>query len=81
MDVTIYTTPTCPWCQKTKEFLTQRGVLYKEVNVLDNEKAGRDIMARSGNTGVPQIEIKDNGQSTIVVGYDTAALKKALKLK
>ena len=80
MEVTIYTTPTCPYCIKTKEFLKEKKVNYKEVNVLDNEKAGQTIMSRSGQTGVPQIEIVDKEKTTIVVGYDRAALVKALHL-
>lgn len=81
MDVTVYTTPTCPWCQKTKEFLKQKNISYKEVNVLEDQKAGRDIMSRSGQTGVPQIEIKDGKEITIIVGYDKDALVKALNIK
>ncbi|MFA4886892.1 MAG: glutaredoxin domain-containing protein [Candidatus Nanoarchaeia archaeon] len=81
MEVTIYTTPTCPYCVKTKEFFKEKNVKYKEINVLQDQKAGQDIISRSGQIGVPQIEIIDKDKTTIVVGYDRAALVKALQLK
>ena len=81
MDVTIYTTPTCLWCAKTKEFLKINNVSYKEINVAEDQKTARDIVARSGQTGVPQIEIKNGDESIIIVGYDKTALTKALHLK
>ena len=80
MEVTVYTTTTCPYCVQTKEFLKRHKIKYREINVLDNEKAGTDIMTRSGQSGVPQIEIKDKDRITIIVGFNQDALKKALKL-
>ena len=81
MEVTIYTTPACPWCHKTKEFFKEHNVKYKEVNALENQKAFESLMEKSGQLGVPQTEIKDNDQTIIIIGFDKEALKKALKLK
>ena len=72
--VKIYTTSTCPWCTKTKEFLKSNNVKYEEVNVGADEKARNDMFEKSGQFGVPVTDI--NG--TIIVGYDKEALKKAL---
>lgn len=80
MEVTVYTTPTCPWCQKTKEFLKGHKVKYKEINVLEDKKAADYIVSKSGQTGVPQIEIKDGDEHHIIVGFDQEALTKTLKL-
>ncbi len=75
-DAKIYTTSTCPWCMKTKEFFKENNVKYHEVNVGLDEKARNEMFEKSGQFGVPVIDV--NG--TIIVGYDKEALKKALKL-
>ena len=73
--VTIYTTPTCPWCHKTKEFLNEKKIKYKEIDVSVNVKAQEKIIEISGQAGVPVIEIGN----TTIVGYNPDEINKALK--
>jgi len=75
-NVKIYTTSTCPWCIKTKEFLKANNVKYEELNVGSDEKARNVMFEKSGQFGVPVTDV--NG--TIIVGYDKEALTKALGL-
>ena len=74
--VKIYTTSTCPWCMKTKEFLKAHNIKYNEVNVGEDEKARNEMFEKSGQFGVPVTDV--NG--TVIVGFDKEALKKALKV-
>ena len=74
--VTVYSTPTCPWCSKTKEFLKENNVLYQEINVAADHKAAQEMIEKSGQMGVPVTEI----DGTIIVGFDKNALKRALKM-
>mgnify|MGYP001613624718 CR=1 FL=1 len=74
--IKIYTTSTCPWCVKTKEFLKANNIKYEDVNVGMDEKARNEMFEKSGQFGVPVTDV--NG--TIIVGYDKEALKKALGL-
>ena len=74
--VTVYSTPTCPWCVKTKEFLKENNVPYQEINVAADHKAAQDMIEKSGQMGVPVTDI----DGTIIVGFDKGALKRALKL-
>ncbi len=74
--VKLYTTSTCPWCIKTKEFLKANNIKYEEVNVGENEKARNEMFEKSGQFGVPVTDV--NG--TVIVGYDKEAIKKALGL-
>ncbi len=74
--IKIYTTPTCPWCKKTKEFLKQNKIKYSEIDVSSDQKAAQEIVRKSGQMGVPVIEIGDR----IIVGFDEQELKKALKI-
>lgn len=77
MNVTVYSSPTCPWCTKAKQFLKTHKVPFKDVDVSANTKAAASMMEKSGQSGIPVIEV-DN---SIIVGYDEGALKKALKIK
>jgi len=72
--VKVYTTPTCPWCKKTKEFLKENKIPFKELNVASDEKARDAMIEKSGQMGVPVVEIGKK----IIVGYDPAGIKKAL---
>lgn len=72
--VTIYTTPTCIWCTRTKEFLKKNKVAYKEVDVANDIKAAHEMIEKSGQMGVPVIDV--GGQ--IVIGFDEPRLKKLL---
>lgn len=72
--VRIYTTTICPWCVKTKEFFKENSVQYEEVNVAADRAAAEEMIQKSGQMGVPVIDV--DGQ--IIVGYNKPALKKAL---
>ena len=75
--VTVYGTPTCPWCYKAKEFFKQNKIKFEDKNVDEDEEAKEEMIEKSGQMGVPVINI--NGK--IIVGFDLEAIKKGLKLK
>lgn len=77
MTVKIYTTKTCPWCKKTKEFLKEKKIKYTEVDVSSNQKAAQEMIKKSKQMGVPVLYI--NGK--IIVGFDPEAIKKAVGKK
>ena len=72
--VKIYTTPTCQWCKKTKDWLKQNNIKYTEKNVAKDRKARQEIIKKSGQTGVPVIDIKGK----IIIGFDPKEIQKAL---
>jgi len=74
MHVTIYTTPTCPYCKLAKDFFKDKGVTYSEIDVVADPAAANDMVKKSGQMGVPVIEI--DGQ--IVVGWNQAALQEII---
>lgn len=76
-NITIYTTSTCPWCHKAMEFFKENNAEFTEVNVQENPERAEEVIEKSGQMGVPVIEI--DGQ--IIVGFNEPALRKALKLK
>lgn len=76
MEVKIYTTPTCPWCKKTKTFLKDNKIDYKEIDVSGDDAASKEMIKISGQMAVPVVVVGD----TVIVGFDEAKLKSALKL-
>lgn len=75
MTVTIYTTTHCPYCKMAKEYFKRSGVEYNEINVEDDQKAAEEMVEKSGQMGVPVIDI----DGKIIVGFDKGAIEKALK--
>lgn len=57
--VTMYTTGWCPYCQRARGLLTQKGLTFEEINVDDEVKLREEMVARSGRRTVPQIFIGD----------------------
>lgn len=74
--VTVYTTPTCPWCQMVKRYLEARGIPYTEVDVAADHTAAMEMVRKSGQTGVPVVEI----DGEIVVGFDRERIDQLLGL-
>lgn len=75
--IKIYTTPTCPWCKRTKEFLEKKGIKYKEINVSSDRKAAEEMVKISGQYGVPVLDI--NGK--VVVGFDPDKIEELIEIK
>jgi len=75
--VTIYTTPTCVYCKMAKDFFKENNVAYEEKNVLEDEAAAREMVEKSGQMGVPVIDIE--GQ--IVVGFNKELLSELLNIR
>ncbi len=76
LPVKVYSTQTCPYCRMAKDFLKQNNIEYVDIDVSENQEAAQEMIAKSGQMGVPQLEI--NGK--IIVGFDKPAIKKALNL-
>lgn len=75
-NVTIYTTPTCVYCKEAKSFFTENNVEYKELDVAVDEQARENMVKKSGQLGVPVIEV----DGTVVVGFDKGKLSDLLHL-
>ncbi len=75
--VLVFTTPTCPWCQRAKGYLRSQGVPFREIDVSRDQKAADDLVRRTGRIGVPVIEI--DGRP--VVGFDQTQIDRLLGLR
>ena len=75
-EVKVYSTPTCPWCKKTKKFLEDNGIAYQDFDVGGDRAAREEMVRKTGQMGVPVIEIDGD----VVVGFDEGWLKEKLGL-
>jgi glutaredoxin-like YruB-family protein len=75
--IKIYTTPTCPFCQLAKQYFKEKGFEFEEVDVSRDEAAAMEMIQKSGQMGVPVIEI----DGKIVIGFDKERIDELLNLK
>jgi glutaredoxin 3 len=75
--VRIYSTPYCPWCTKAKDFIKDHGVEVEEIDVSQDQEAAMYMVEKSGQNGVPVIEIGDE----FVVGFDRERIIKLLGIE
>jgi len=73
-NVKIYSTPTCPWCIRTKQFLKENNIIFEDLDVSTNQQAVEEVIQKSGQMGVPVLDIE--GQ--IIVGFDRERIKQEL---
>ena len=76
MEIKLYTTPTCTWCKKLKEWLKKKKVSYQEIDVVENDREREEMIEKSGQMSVPVIDI----DGTIIVGFDEKKLEEKLGL-
>ena len=73
--ILVYSTPSCPYCTLVKDYLKQKGIEFEEKDVSKDRVAAREMIEKSGEMGVPQIDI--NG--TIIVGFNRDAIDNELR--
>lgn len=74
MKIKVYSTPTCPWCTVAKRYFTSKNVPFEDVDVSRDREAAMEMIQKSGQRGVPVIDINGN----IIVGFDQTTIDKLL---
>jgi glutaredoxin-like YruB-family protein len=72
--IVIYSTPTCPYCKRAKDYLSRKEIPYIDINVAQDREKAKEMIDKSGQMGVPVITIDDE----IIVGFNQALLDKLL---
>ncbi|MDL2264673.1 glutaredoxin family protein [Synergistaceae bacterium OttesenSCG-928-I11] len=75
MNVVVYSTNSCPWCVKAKEYLDSLKVAYESVNVSENRDAAAEIVQKTRQRGVPVVKVGER----YIVGFDQSAIDSALR--
>lgn len=72
--VIVYSTHTCPYCHLAKEYLKNKGVAFIDIDVSSDPAKAQEMINKSGQMGVPVIDIKGH----VIVGFDKGAIDQAL---
>ncbi len=75
-EVILYTSSTCSWCEATKEYLCAREIAFEEVDISEDMRKAMEMVEKSGQQGVPVVEI----DGEIVVGFDRPRIDALLEL-
>ncbi len=74
--IIIYSLPTCPYCRGLKAYLDEKKIEYTDYNVADDQEKAQEMIDKSGQMGVPVIDI----EGKIIIGFDQAGINQALGL-
>lgn len=74
--VIVYSTPTCPFCIRTKQFLKDNNIDFEDVDVSSDQEKAEEMVRKSGQMGVPVVDI----DGEIIIGFDRDKIIKALGL-
>jgi glutaredoxin-like YruB-family protein len=75
--IIVYSTSTCPYCVMAKQWLKEKKVEFEDINVGTNQEKAKEMIQKSGQMGVPVLDI--NGE--IIIGFDRTKIENALKKK
>jgi glutaredoxin-like YruB-family protein len=75
MAIKIYTTPTCAYCNAAKKYFKENHIPFTEYNVARDMRKAEEMMKKSGQMGVPVIDVKGK----IIVGFNKTEVERALK--
>jgi glutaredoxin 3 len=75
--VKVYSTPTCPYCLTIKDFLKDHQVDFEDIDVAEDDRAREEMIKKSGQMGVPVVEIGEN----VIVGFEKNKILELLGLK
>jgi len=76
MKIKIYSTPTCPWCHRVKEFLREKHIKFEDIDVAANREKAQEMVEKSGQMGVPVIDI----DGKVIIGFDKTELEETLNI-
>jgi glutaredoxin 3 len=74
-EIEVFTTPTCPYCTKIKEWLDENGYDYTEHNVAEDKEQAKKMIKKTGQRGVPQTFIGEKA----VIGFQPEEIEKAVE--
>ena len=76
-EVKIYSTSSCPYCVALKGFLEENKIEFEEIDVSLDQESMKMIIKKTGQMGVPVIDI----DGELVVGFDRKKIVELLKVE
>lgn len=79
--VKIYSTPSCPFCVMAKEWFEKNNIEFENIDVSADNKAGEEMVEKSGQMGVPVIIVTmDDDKEEVIVGFEKDKLSELLNV-
>jgi glutaredoxin 3 len=75
--ITVFTSPSCHWCKVAKSYLNERGLTYREVDVIKDARGRQEMARMTGQYGVPVIRVGEHAMT----GWDKAEFERLLSGK
>ena len=75
MAVTLYSTPSCSYCRMAKDWLRSRNIRFEEYNVAADPRRAEEMVRKSGQMGVPVLDV--NGR--VILGFNVPEMERALR--
>lgn len=72
--VKVYSTSTCPYCIRAKQFLAENNIQFENIDVSADHAKAQEMIKKSGQMGVPVLDI----DGEIIIGFDKERMKQAL---
>ncbi len=76
-DIKVYSTSTCPYCVKVKDYLKSNNIEYTDYDVSADKAKLDEMIQKSGQMGVPVVEIDEK----IIIGFDKNEIDKILGIE
>lgn len=76
-EVKVYTTPSCPYCQRVKSFLEEKNIEYSEIDVAQDAQKRQEVVEKTGQLGIPVTQIGDE----FIVGFDPNKISQLLGIQ
>jgi len=73
--IEVFSTPTCPYCTKLKNWLDEQGIPYEDYDVSSNREKAKEMLQMSGRRGVPQTKVGDQ----MIIGFQPGKIKEVLE--
>lgn len=74
--VRVYSTPTCPYCVRVKQFLKENNIDFEDIDVASDQTQAQEMVKISAQTAVPVLDI----EGEVIIGFDKEKIKQALGL-
>jgi len=75
MSIVVYSTPTCGYCNKAKQYFKEKRIPFTDYNVAQDQRRAEEMVRKSGQMGVPVIDV--NGR--IIIGFNQPEIERALR--
>lgn len=75
-NVKVYSTPTCPYCIRLKQFLNEKNIGFENIDVSGDQEKAQEMVKKSGQISVPVVDI----EGEVIVGFDKDRITKALDI-